>query len=78
MQRLQFSELEPLVLLLLQDRRSYVWFQIVSLEFYIGIILQDNIKYGKIQLMLLKHFNKETAVDFLKHYCVHSHETHKE
>ena len=78
MQRLQFSELEPQVLLPLQDGRSYVWFQIVSLEFFIGIILQDNIKYGKIQLMLLKHFNKETAMDFLKQCCVHSHETHKE
>jgi hypothetical protein len=75
---MQFSELEPQVLLPLQDRRSYIWFPIVSLEFFIDIILQDNFKYGKIQLMLLKHLNKETAVDFLKHCCVHSHETPRE
>ena len=76
MQRLYFSELEPQILLPLQSGRSYVWFPIVSLEFVIGVILQDNIKCGKIQLMLLKRFNKETAVDFLKHCCVHSLETH--
>jgi hypothetical protein len=74
---MQFSELEPQVVLPLQAGTSYIWFLIVSLEFFIGIILQDNIKYGKIQLMLLKHFNKETAVDFLKHWCMHSHETYK-
>jgi hypothetical protein len=72
------SELELQVLLPLQARRTYICFPVVSLEFFIDIILQYNIKYSKIQLMLLKHFSKDTAVDFLKHCCVHSHETHKE